>query len=105
MMNDNEDLPPAGMDPFAPPPEQKGTRSGACLSWGLILTGGLLSLLGCLMAFAGTSVQLNQQGDWAGFFAFLFLCPLPFVVVGFILLISGALPLLKKGQIENTISG
>jgi len=53
------------------------------------------------MAFAGTSVQLERQGDREGFSAFLLLCPLPIVVVGIILLILGALPLLKKQQIED----
>jgi len=98
---DNEDLPSAGTDPFAPPPEQNSPRSGSCLSWGLVLIGGLVSLFGCVMAFAGTSIQLDAQEDWAGFYAFLSLCPLPCVVLGIIFLILGAMPLLKKRQIEE----
>ena len=71
---------------------------------GLILTGAMLSSFGGLMAFAGTVVQFDQQVDPAGFFAFLCLCPLPLALVGIILLICGASPLLKKGQIEDTLS-
>ena len=100
----NDDLPSAGADPFLSPSEQNSPRSGSCLSWGLILTGGLLALFGCLMAISGTYVQLDQQGDWAGFYAFLCLCPLPLALVGIIILIFGASPLLKKGQIENTLT-
>ena len=98
----NDDLPSAGADPFAPPPEQNTPRSGSCLNWGLILIGGLITLFGCTMAFAGTSIQIEEQGDWGGFFAFLMLCPLPIVVVGIILLIFGAFPLLRKRQIEES---
>ena len=101
MMNDNEDLPNAGTDPFATPPEQNSPRSGSCLSWGLVLIGGLVLLFACVMAFGATSIQLDEQEDWEGFYAFLSLCPLPCVVLGIILLILGALPLLKKGQIEK----
>jgi len=97
----DEDPPIVGIDPFAPPPEQNSPRSGSCLNWGLILIGGLITLFGCAMAFAGTSIQFDVQEDWEGFYAFLSLCPLPCVVVGIILLILGALPLLKKRQIED----
>lgn len=103
MMN-NDDLPSAGTDPFAPSPKSNSPRSGSCLSWGLILIGGLIALFGCAMGFAGTSIQFEQQGDWAGFFAFLMLCPLPLVVLGIILLFLGALPLLKHRQIEESQS-
>jgi len=99
-MND-EDLPTIGTDPFSSSSEQNSPRSGSCLSWGLVLIGGLVLLFGCAMAFAGTSIQLDVQEDWEGFYAFLSLCPLPCVVLGIILLILGALPLLKKGQIEK----
>jgi hypothetical protein len=101
-MNDNEDLPSAGTDPFASPPEQKIPRSGSCLNWGLILIGGLVLLFGCAMAFAGTSIQLEAQENWEGFYAFLLLCPLPMVVVGIVLLIFGAFPLLRRRQIEES---
>ena len=100
----NDDLPSAGADPFSSPPEQNSPRSGSCLSWGLIINGSLFALFGCLMAISGTYVQLDQGGDWAGFYAFLCLCPLPLVLAGIIILIFGASPLLKKGQIENTFS-
>ncbi len=101
----NDDLPSAGTDPFAPPPvSQNSPRPGSCLNWGLILIGGLITLFGCAMAFAGTSIQIEEQGDWAGFFAYLMLCPLPIVVVGIILLILGALPLVRKRQIEESQS-
>ena len=102
----NDDLPSAGAgaDPFSSPPAQNNSpRSGSCLSWGLILTGGLTSLFGCLMAFAGTAVQLEQQGDWGGYYVFLLFCPLPLIVLGIILLIFGGVPLLKKRQIEDTL--
>lgn len=102
MMNDNEDLPSAGTDPFASPSEQKSPRSGSCLNWGLILTGGLILLFGCAMAFAGASVQFEQQGDWGGLIAFLMLCPLPIVVLGIVVLILGASPLIRKRQIEES---
>ena len=101
----NDDLPSAGAgaDPFSSPTRQNNPRSGSCLSWGLILTGALTSLFGCLMAFAGTAVQLEQQGDWGGYYAFLLLCPLPLIALGIILLIFGGVPLLKKRQIEDTL--
>jgi hypothetical protein len=66
--------------------------------------GGLITLFGCALGFAGTSIQLEAQEDWAGFFAFLVLCPLPIVVVGIVLLIFGAFPLLKQRQIEDSQS-
>ncbi len=100
MMN-NDDLPTAGTDPFAPPPKQNSPRSGSCLNWGLILIGGMIALFGCAMGYAGTSIQFEEQSDWAGYFAFLVLCPLPLVVAGIILLIVGASPLLKQRQIEE----
>ena len=100
----NDDLPSVGADPFASPSPQNNTpRSGACLSWGLILTGGLLTVFGFLMAISGTYIQFDQQGDWAGFYGFLCLCPLPLVVIGIILLIVGGFPLLKKKQVEDTL--
>lgn len=98
----NDDLPSAGTDPFAPPPlSQNSPRSGSCLNWGLILIGGLTSLCGCVMAYGATSIQLDAQEDWEGFSAFLLLCPLPIVIVGIIILTVGALPLVKKGQIDS----
>ena len=101
----NDDLPSAGADPFSSTPAQNNSpRSGSCLSWGLILTGGLLTVFGFLMAISGTYIQFDQQNDWAGFYGFLCLCPLPLALVGIIILIFGATPLLKKGQIENTLS-
>lgn len=101
MMN-NDDLPAAGTDPFAPPPIQNSPRSGSCLNWGLILTGGLIALFGCLMLFAGASVQMEQQGDWEGFYAFLLLCPFPMIIFGVVILVVGALPFVRKRQIEDT---
>ncbi|MFN8387009.1 MAG: hypothetical protein U0V48_03545 [Anaerolineales bacterium] len=100
MMN-NDDLPTVGTDPFASPPKQNSPRSGSCLNWGLILIGSMIALFGCAMSVAGISIQFEEQGDWAGFLAFLVLCPLPLVVVGIILLIVGASPLLKQRQIEG----
>ena len=100
-MINHEDPPTVGTDPFSSLPEQNSPRSGSCLSWGLILTGGLVSLFACAMAFAGTSIQLDVQEDWEGFYAFLLLCPLPIVVVGIILLILGALPLVRRGQVKD----
>lgn len=99
MLNDNSDLPSVGTDPFAPPPEEKNPRPRAWL-WILIAAGALSALFGCVMAFAGTSIQLEAQEDWAGYYAFLFLCPLPCVVLGIVLLILGAFPLLRRRQIE-----
>lgn len=100
----NDDLPSAGADPFALPPEQTGPRSGSCLNWGLIAAGALITLFGCAMGFAGTSIQLEAQEDWEGFYAFLLLCPLPIVMLGIVLLIFGAFPLLKRRQIEESQS-
>jgi len=98
----DEELPNVEPGQFSAPPDQKSPPSSSCLSWGLILAGGLTSLFGCVIAFGAASVQLETVGDWEGFSAFLLLCPLPIVVVGIILLILGALPLLKKRQIEDT---
>lgn len=99
-MNDEDPL-TVGTDPFSSLPEQNSPRSGSCLSWGLVLIGALVSLFGCVMAFAGTSIQLDVQEDWEGFYGFLLLCPLPCVVLGILLLILGALPLVRKRQIED----
>ncbi|MCC7187368.1 MAG: hypothetical protein IT312_01390 [Anaerolineales bacterium] len=99
MLNDNDDLPSAGTDPFAPPPKEKSLRPRLWL-WLSIAGGGLFMLFGCLMAFAGTSIQLEAQENWEGYYAFLMCCPLPLVVLGIVLLIVGASPLLKQRQIE-----
>jgi hypothetical protein len=101
MLNDNEDLPAAGTDPFAPPPKEKRPRSSSRL-WLLITAGGLSLLFGCAMAYAGTSIQLEAQEDWEGFYAFLLFCPLPCVVLGIVLLIFGAFPMLRRRQIEES---
>lgn len=103
MLNDNEDLPSAGTDPFSSPPEQKaGARPGSRMGWVLVLFGGLASVCGCATGFLATSVQLEAQEDWEGFYAFMSLCPLPCVVAGIILVIAGALPLFRRRQIENS---
>jgi len=91
-MND-EDLPTAGTDPFSSSPEQNSSRSGSCLSWGLVLIGALVSLFGCVMAFGAASAQFERLGDWEGFVAFLVLCPTPIIVAGIVILIVGILPL------------
>ena len=41
MMNDNDDLPSAGMDPFASPVKQIDARPSSRLSRGLLIAGGL----------------------------------------------------------------
>jgi hypothetical protein len=101
MMNDNEDLPSAGMDPFASPVKQTGPRPGSRLGRGLIITGGLFSLIGCVVGFGAAVLQYGVQEDWEGFYAFMSLCPLPCVALGIVLLITGALPLTRRNQIED----
>ena len=99
-----DDLPSAGTDPFASPPKPNSPRSGSCLSWGLIAGGALLLLFGCIMTIGAFAVQLEGQGDPGGFSAFLVVCFAPILVVGIILLILGALPLVRKRQIEESQS-
>lgn len=98
MLNDNDDLPSAGMDPFASPVKQ--TRPRSPWSRWLIITGGLSSLIGCVVGFGATAIQYDVQEDWEGFYAFITLCPVPCALVGIILLIAGALPLAGRSQIE-----
>lgn len=100
----NDDLPSAGTDPFAPSPEQTAPRSGSCLSWGLIAGGALFLLFGCIMIIGAFAVQLEGQGNPGDFSAFLVVCLAPILVVGIILLILGALPLVRKRQIEESQS-
>ncbi len=102
-MMDNDDLPSAGMDPFASPPKEKRPRLSSRL-WMLIVAGGLSTLVGCVMAFAGTSLQFENREDWEGFYAFLCLCPLPCLFVGIVLLMIGVMPILRRRQIEDSQS-
>ena len=96
-----EELPNVEPGQFSAPPDKKSPPSSSCLSWGLILAGGLTSLFGCVIAFGAASVQLETVGDWEGFSAFLLLCPTPLIVVGIIILTAGALPLFRRRQIED----
>ncbi|MCI0554254.1 MAG: hypothetical protein L0287_25175 [Anaerolineae bacterium] len=100
MIND-EELPNVEPGQFSSPPDQKSPPSSSCLSWGLTLGGGLVFLIGCVTAFGATSIQFERQGDWEGFLAFIFLCPTPLMVMGIIVLTVGALPLVRKRQIED----
>ena len=98
-MNDNDDLPSAGMDPFASPVIQTRPRSPSS-RW-LITAGGLFFLFGCVIGFGATVIQSDAQENWEGFYAFLALCPVPCIALGIILLIAGALPLWRKYQFED----
>jgi hypothetical protein len=104
MMNDNEDLPSAGMDPFASPVKSKRSRTRSPWSRWLITTGGLFSLPGCVVGIGATIIQYGVQEDWEGFYAFMSLCPLPCILVGVILLVAGALPLVRHRQIDHASS-
>ena len=101
MFNNNDDLPSAGMDPFASTVKQTGPRPGSRLSRGLLITGGLLSLSGCVVGIGATVVQYGVQEDWEGYYAFISLCPVPCAALGIILLTAGALPRMKKNQIQD----
>ena len=101
MLNDNDDLPSAGMDPFAPPVKQNNARSRSSWSRWLIIAGGLSLLLGCIVGIGATAVQYGNQEDWQGFYAFITICPVPCAAFGLILLIAGGLPLTRKNQIED----
>ncbi len=99
-----DDLPIAGTDPFASPPKQNSPRSGSCLNWGLIASGALLLLFGCIMTIGAFAVQLEGQGSPGDFSAFLVVCLAPILVAGIVLLILGALPFIRKKQIEESQS-
>lgn len=100
MLNDNDDLPSVGMDPFAAPVKQ--TRPRSPWSRWMLITGGLSALFSCVAGIGATVVQYNVQEDWQGFYAFITVCPVPCAALGIILLIAGALPLTRKNQIEDT---
>lgn len=101
MLNDNDDLPSVGMDPFATPVKPNRSRPGSSLNRSLLIAGGLSSLIGCVVGIGATAVQYGNQEDWQGFYAFLTVCPLPCVALGIILSIAGALPRTRKNQIED----
>ena len=97
----HEDLPNIEPGQSSSPPEQKSSGSNSCLSWALTLAGGLIFLIGCVIAFGAASIQFERLGDWEGFVAFLALCPTPMIVAGIVILIVGILPLVRRGQIKD----
>ena len=100
-MINHEDLPNVEPGQFSSPPDQKSPGSNSCLPWGLTLAGGLVFLIGCVIAFGAASIQFERLGDWEGFVAFLVFCPTPIIVAGIVILIVGILSLVRRGQIKD----
>jgi len=86
--------------PVVSKPEKATPAQRSWLTPFLIIGGGLGFLLGCIVALGAFVSQYSSPGDVEGFIAFMILCPAPFIVVGFIMLIIGLLQA-RKGQIEE----
>jgi len=100
--NDNDDLPSAGMDSFASPVKPNRSHPPSPWSRWLISAGALSSLFSCVAGIGARVVQYGVQEDWEGYYAFISLCPVPCAAPGIILLIAGALPRMKKNQIQDS---
>jgi len=99
-MNDDE-LPNVEPGQFSSPPDQKFSGASPCLGWGFMLGGGLVLLIGCVIAFGATAIQFERLGDWGGFIAFMIFCPAPLIVLGILPMVAGLLALAQKRQIED----
>ena len=100
-MINGQEMPEVEPGRFSAPPEQKGPGPSSCLTWGSTIAGGLIFLIGCVVAFGAASIQFERNDDPEGFTAFMLLCPTPLIIVGIVILIAGLLPLARRRQVED----
>ena len=64
-------------------------QPGSCLPMAL-LSGGAISLFaGCGVSILMVLVQIDSPNNWQGFFGLMVLCPIPLIVAGLIMFLSG----------------